>query len=74
MGERGFHKRFQTVCRANSLGFSMIKRTQIAQWLEKLRRKDQGQKPRSQRHASIVVPKIQLTEIGKTKVDRDQSN
>lgn len=30
MGERGFHKRFQTVSCTNSLGFSMIKRTEIA--------------------------------------------
>ncbi|SQD05503.1 Uncharacterised protein [Escherichia coli] len=74
MGERGFHKRFQTVSCTNSLGFSMIKRTEIAQWLEKLWRKDQGQKTRSQRHTGIVVTKIQLAEIGKTKVDRHQSN
>ncbi len=52
----------------------MIKRTEIAQWLEKLWRKDQGQKTRSQRHTGIVVTKIQLAEIGKTKVDRHQSN
>lgn len=28
---------------------------------------DQGQKTRSQRHASIVVTKIQLAEVGKPK-------
>ncbi len=33
----------------------------------KLWRKDQGQKTRSQRHASIVVTKIQLAEVGKPK-------
>ena len=74
MGERRFHKSLQAVCRANRLCFSVIKRPQIAQRLEKLRGQNKGEEACCQRDARAVVAEIKFAEVGKTKVNRDQRN
>src|SRR5690606_21266267 len=72
--QRRFKEGFQAVSRADCLRFGMIKRPQIAQWLEELRRQDQGEETGRQRYRGAVVAKIQRAKVGEPKVNRDQRN
>ncbi len=74
MSQRGFHESFQTISCTNGLRFGVIKRAQIAQGLEKLRRQNEREEACCQRDACPVVAEIELSEVGKTEVNRHQRN
>gem|GEM_PF-6655539 len=67
-------ERFQRICRACRLRFSVIKGAQIAQRLEKLRCKDQRKKAGEQRYAGAVMTEIKFAKVREAKVDGNNGN